>query len=250
MEALGVRVLLGRSTKAILGNGHVEGVRVRATASAIDADLVVVAAGIRPNVDLGRKSRPRSQPRHRRQRLPGDLPPRHLRRRRMHRAQRPAASASSRRCSNRARSSAATITGNRGPGLHRLRPRPPSSRSWASTSSPPATATIARGVEVVRFEDPSLGVYKKLILSDDKLDGVILVGDASDDHRYMDWLRIGDRPHRPAPPPAVPPAGRRHRARRRRSMPDSAHRLRLHRRYQRRHHRGDPRPRQSARWRS
>src|SRR5688572_29616969 len=51
MEALGVRVLLGRTTTAILGNGRVEGVAL-SDDTCIDADLVVVAAGISPNIDL------------------------------------------------------------------------------------------------------------------------------------------------------------------------------------------------------
>jgi nitrite reductase (NADH) large subunit len=41
----------------------------------------------------------------------------------------------------------------------------------------------------VRYEDPSLGTYKKLTLRDHKLVGAILVGDTSDSHRYMEWLR-------------------------------------------------------------
>ena len=48
--------------------------------------------------------------------------------------------------------------------------------------------------EPVRFEDRALGVYKKLTIRDGKLAGVILVGDTSDSHRYMDWLRTGDGP--------------------------------------------------------
>src|SRR5262249_2133695 len=55
MEGLGVRVLLPKQTKALLGNGHVEGVEF-ADGEKIDADLVVIAAGIRPNADLGRKA--------------------------------------------------------------------------------------------------------------------------------------------------------------------------------------------------
>ena len=45
------------------------------------------------------------------------------------------------------------------------------------------------GAECVRYEDPSLGVYKKLILRDNRLAGVILVGDVADNARYMEWLR-------------------------------------------------------------
>jgi nitrite reductase (NADH) large subunit len=51
---------------------------------------------------------------------------------------------------------------------------------------------------VVRYEDAALGTYKKLTLRDGKLVGAILVGDTSDSHRYMDWLRSGEdiTPHR------------------------------------------------------
>ena len=45
------------------------------------------------------------------------------------------------------------------------------------------------GVETVRYEDPSLGIYKKLLLKDNRLRGVILVGDTSDERRYTAWLR-------------------------------------------------------------
>jgi NAD(P)H-nitrite reductase large subunit len=55
IEELGVRVLLGRSTKAIVGQGRVEGLEF-ADGERIEADFVVVAAGIRPNVELGRRA--------------------------------------------------------------------------------------------------------------------------------------------------------------------------------------------------
>src|SRR5688572_15612509 len=54
MEALGVRVLLGRTTIAVLGEGRTEGVAL-SDGTCLEADLVVVAAGIRPNVDLARR---------------------------------------------------------------------------------------------------------------------------------------------------------------------------------------------------
>ena len=53
MEEIGIRVLLGRTTIAVLGNGHTEGVAL-SDGSHLDADIVVVAAGIRPNVELAR----------------------------------------------------------------------------------------------------------------------------------------------------------------------------------------------------
>jgi nitrite reductase (NADH) large subunit len=53
MEALGVRVLLGKSTRALRGGAAVESVEL-ADGTVLRADLVVVAAGLPPNVDLGR----------------------------------------------------------------------------------------------------------------------------------------------------------------------------------------------------
>ena len=54
------------------------------------------------------------------------------------------------------------------------------------------------GVEIVRYEDPSLGIYKKLLLKDNQLRGVILVGDSADERLYTQWLRDGTdlTPHR------------------------------------------------------
>src|SRR3954469_22963449 len=51
MEELGIRVLLGRTTIAMLGDETIEAVAL-SDGSCLEADLVVVAAGIRPNVDL------------------------------------------------------------------------------------------------------------------------------------------------------------------------------------------------------
>jgi nitrite reductase (NADH) large subunit len=55
MEALGVGVLLEKQTTRILGNGSVEAVEF-ADGSALEADLVVVSCGIRPNVDLAQSA--------------------------------------------------------------------------------------------------------------------------------------------------------------------------------------------------
>ena len=101
---------------------------------------------------------------------------------------------------------AATITGHRGP---------------TYTGTVQAAKLKIVGVDVfsageingddsehVRYQDPSLGVYKKVAVRGSKLAGVILVGDTSDSHRYMDWLRtdvdLSDRRrHLLFPPPAA-----------------------------------------------
>jgi nitrite reductase (NADH) large subunit len=204
MEDLGVRVLLGRSTSAILGNGAVSGVRL-ADGATIDADLVVVAAGIRPNVDLARKA--------------GLVVNRGIVVNDFMETSDPHIFAVG-ECTEhngicyglvaplfeQGKVLAATITGNKGPTfagtvqaakLKIMGVDVFSAGEWAD----------GPGVEPVRYEDSGLGVYKKLTLRDGRLAGVILVGDASDSHRYMDWLRTGadltsERRHLLFPPPS------------------------------------------------
>ena len=185
MRALGVEVLLGRTTRAIVGTDRVEGVEF-ADGSRIDADLVVVAAGIRPNTWLGRRAglhvnRGIAVNDHMETSHPdifavgecvehngvcyGLVAP----------------------LLEQGRVLAATITGNKGP-------------TYGGTVE--ASKLKIMGVDVfsagqwadaaetaVRYEDQALGVYKKLVLRGNTLAGVILVGDTSQSHRYMEWLR-------------------------------------------------------------
>jgi nitrite reductase (NADH) large subunit len=53
MEQMGVKVHLEKSTTAILGNGHVTGLQFKDGAT-LDCELVVISAGIRPNVQLAK----------------------------------------------------------------------------------------------------------------------------------------------------------------------------------------------------
>ncbi|WP_313035448.1 NAD(P)/FAD-dependent oxidoreductase [Massilia alkalitolerans] len=55
LERRGLRILLGAQTEAILGDGKVEAVRF-AGGLEVPADLVVMAAGVRPNVALAREA--------------------------------------------------------------------------------------------------------------------------------------------------------------------------------------------------
>ncbi|MGI4951543.1 MAG: nitrite reductase large subunit NirB [Janthinobacterium lividum] len=52
MEAMGVTVLLGTSTTQVRGEGRVEGLTFK-DGSTIECELLVVAAGIRPNAEIG-----------------------------------------------------------------------------------------------------------------------------------------------------------------------------------------------------
>jgi NAD(P)H-dependent nitrite reductase large subunit len=208
IEELGVRVLVGRSTKAIVGEGRVAAVEF-GDGERIDADLVVVAAGIRPNVELGRRAGLTVNR--------GIVVNDHME------TSSPDVFAVGECVEHngvcyglvaplieQAKVLAATITGNKGP---------------AYTGSVLAAKLKIMGVEVfsagdwtdagvaepVRFEDPALGVYKKVVLRDNRLAGVILVGDTSDSHRYMDWLRsaadLSDRRRHLLFPPPVEDGG-------------------------------------------
>jgi nitrite reductase (NADH) large subunit len=53
VERKGIRILLNASTKCIHGDGHVEAVEL-ADGSRIEADAVIFAAGIRPNIGLAK----------------------------------------------------------------------------------------------------------------------------------------------------------------------------------------------------
>ncbi|HUP02802.1 MAG TPA: nitrite reductase large subunit NirB, partial [Bryobacteraceae bacterium] len=85
---------------------------------------------------------------------------------------------------------AATITGNRGPRYEGSVPEARLKIMGVDVFSAGFVQDSA-GVECVRYDDPSLGIYKKLILKDGRLAGVILIGDLTDSRQYMDWLRSG-----------------------------------------------------------
>jgi nitrite reductase (NADH) large subunit len=55
MERMGVFVHLEKSTTAVLGNGHVTGLQFK-DGSTLDCDMVVISAGIRPNVALAKQA--------------------------------------------------------------------------------------------------------------------------------------------------------------------------------------------------
>jgi nitrite reductase (NADH) large subunit len=204
MEALGIRVLLGRTTTAILGNGHVEGVAL-SDDTCLDADLVVVAAGIRPNIDLAVKA--------------GLTVNRGIVVNDYMETSDPDIFAVGECVEHRGvcyglvaplyeqgKVLAATITGHRGPTYEGTVPAAKLKIMGVDVFS--AGDWSEQHAEPVRFEDRALGVYKKLTIRDGRLVGAILVGDVSESHRYMNWLRSGEdltsqRRHLLFPPPAA-----------------------------------------------
>src|SRR5687767_11817168 len=207
MEELGIRVLLGRTTTAVLGNGHVEGVAL-SDDTCMDADLVVVAAGIRPNIELAIKA--------------GVVVNRGVIVNDYMETSHPGIYAVGECVEHRGvcyglvaplyeqgKVLAATITGNRGPAYEGTVQAAKLKIMGVDVFS--AGDWSEQNAEPVRFEDRALGVYKKLTVRDGRLVGAILVGDTSDSHRYMEWLRSSadisaQRKHLLFPPPS-PDAG-------------------------------------------
>jgi nitrite reductase (NADH) large subunit len=187
MEYLGVKVLLERNTAAILGNEKVEGVAFK-DGSSIGAEMVVIAAGIRPNADLARKAGLQVN----RAVVVNDFME----------TSHPDVFAVGECVEHKGicyglvaplleqgKVLAATITGNKGPRYEGSVSAAKLKIMGVDVFSAGDFSEKAPGTDVVRYEDAALGVYKKLTLRDGKLAGAILVGDTSDSHRYMDWLR-------------------------------------------------------------
>jgi nitrite reductase (NADH) large subunit len=195
MEGLGVQVLLGRKTEAFLGNGKVEGLRF-AGGEEVEAELVVVAAGIRPNAQLAREAGLQVNR--------GIVVDDHMR------TSHPDVFAVGECAEHRAqvyglvaplyeqgKALAAAITGNARDGF--------AGASLVTKLKIMGVDVFSAGViedqeggESIRYEDPALGIYKRLFLKDNRLVGVILVGDISDERKYLAWLRGGEdlTPHR------------------------------------------------------
>jgi nitrite reductase (NADH) large subunit len=204
MEELGIRVLLGRTTTAILGNGHVEGVAL-SDDTCMEADLVVVAAGIRPNIDLALKG--------------GIAANRGILVNDYMETSHPDIYAVGECVEHRGvcyglvaplyeqgKVLAATMTGNRGPTYEGTVQAAKLKIMGVDVFS--AGDWSEQNAEPVRFEDRALGIYKKLTVRDGKLVGAILVGDTSDSYRYMEWLRTSadisaQRKHLLFPPPSA-----------------------------------------------
>ncbi len=55
IEALGIKVLLGRETEEIFGDQEVKGVKIKG-GEVVEADMVLIAAGIKPNLELAQKA--------------------------------------------------------------------------------------------------------------------------------------------------------------------------------------------------
>ena len=69
--------------------------------------------------------------------------------------------------------------------------RRPSSRSPASICSRPAISPKATDREEIVLRDPSRGIYKRVVLRDNRIVGAVLYGDTADGSWYFDLLKKG-----------------------------------------------------------
>lgn len=206
IEDLGIRVLLPKQTQALLGNGKVDGLRF-ASGEEVEADLVVIAAGIKPNAELGKQAGLQVRR--------GIVVDDYMRTSdpdifavgecTEHRGQTFGLVAP---LMEQGKVLAAAIAGQPGPVFAGAAPAAKLKIMGVEIFSAGSIDESEPGVEVVRYEDASLGVYKKVLLKDNRLRGVILVGDTSDERRYAQWLReetdlAPQRRHLLFPPPVA-----------------------------------------------
>ena len=187
MERLGVKVLLGKSTAAILGNGSVDGVRFT-DGEEIPADMVVIAAGIRPNSALAREAGLEVN----RGIVVDDFM----------RTSDPEIYSVGECVEHRGscyglvaplfaqgKVLAAAITGNAAGGFEPQSTAAKLKIMGVDVFSAGIVEDTDESVEAIKYEDASLGIYKKLVLRGNRMVGVVLVGDVTDSGRYVEWLR-------------------------------------------------------------
>lgn len=187
VEARGIAVHLKAETAAIRGHGKVEAVAL-ADGRTLAADLVVVAAGIRPNTDLARTAdlgvgRGIQVDDHLRTSKPGIYAIGECAEHRgvCYGLVEPAY--------EQARALAAHLAGDDAN----------YAGSVLATNLKVSGVNVfsagdfmgAPGTEQIVLSDPGLGTYKKLVIADGKLAGAVLFGDAADGLWYLDLIRSG-----------------------------------------------------------
>ncbi len=187
IEKMGIEVLLNKNSSKVLGETKVEGILFK-DGQIAPADMVVIACGIRPNVELAKKAGLKvnrgivvndwmetSDPSvfavgecaEHREKVYGLVAPLY----------------------EQGKVLAATITGNKG---------------LVYEGSTLATKLKVMGIElfsagdyrdgepekeVISFQDHAFGVYKKLVLHQQRVVGTILIGDTSDANRFLEMMR-------------------------------------------------------------
>jgi nitrite reductase (NADH) large subunit len=190
LQARGIAVLTGASTREICGSDRVRAVAL-ADGREIPADLVVLAAGVRPRAGLARAA--------------GLVCSRGI------------VVDDGMRTSDPAIFAIGENAEHRGAVVGLLAPAQEMARVCADRIAGPVASDYVPSVtgthlkvsgidtwsagdflgdaasEAVEFRDPARGVHKRLVVRDDRLIGAAMVGDASDTGWYLDLLRGGTR---------------------------------------------------------
>jgi nitrite reductase (NADH) large subunit len=190
LEARGITVLTGAATREIRGPDRVRGVALE-DGREIPADLVVLAAGVRPRAGLAREAglatgrgivvddgMRTSDPAifaigecaEHRGKVVGLLAP---------------ALEMARVCADRI---AGRVMSDYVPSVAGAHLKVSGIDTWSAGDFLGDTTS-----EAVEFRDPARGVHKRLVVRDDRLIGAAMVGDASDTGWYLDLLRGGAR---------------------------------------------------------
>lgn len=192
LEKMGTHIYLEKLTTAILGNGHVAGVAFK-DGSRLECDMVVISAGIRPNVDLAKQAGLTVQ---RGIVVHDDLSCRNdpdiyaIGECAQHRGQLYGLVAPA---WDQARTLADHLTGS----------SPQASYKGSKVSTKLKVMGVELAVmgekepasdadEVVTYVEPSQGVYKKLIVRNGRLVGAILLGDGLLSSRLLQTFDRGD----------------------------------------------------------
>lgn len=205
IEKLGITVRLNKISERFLGNGHVEGIRFK-DGSTVEADLVVIACGIRPNVDLARKAGLTIER--------GIVVNDHME------TSAPSIFAVGECVEHRGicyglvaplydqgRVLAATITGHKGPVYEGSTPASKLKVMGIEVFSAGSIRPASEETDTITYEDHIEGVYKKVLVEKNRIVGTILIGDAGDANRFLERMRrkekIGKKHNLLFEPPAV-----------------------------------------------
>jgi nitrite reductase (NADH) large subunit len=191
IEKLGIEILLNKASEKFLGNDHVEGIQFK-DGSSINADLVVIACGIRPNVELAVKAGLEVNR--------GVVVNDHME------TSDPSIFAVGECVEHRGlcyglvaplydqgRVLAATLTGHKGPIYEGSTPAAKLKVMGIELFS---AGTIKPGTEetdTIVYEDHIEGVYKKVLLFKNQIIGTILMGETGDANRFLERMRKGEK---------------------------------------------------------
>ncbi|WIM05021.1 MAG: nitrite reductase large subunit NirB [Candidatus Nitricoxidivorans perseverans] len=188
LEARGLTVMLKAETQAIFGNGGVEGVRLR-DGTDLPADLVVLAAGIQPNADLAREA--------------GIHVERGIVVNETMQTYDPRVYAVGECVEHKGTLYGlvaplfrqAKVCANQLAGVGFARYQDTVSATKLKITGidlySAGNITGGAGLEEMVMQDPCRGVYKKLVIRDNRLAGALLYGDTTDEARYYDLMRDG-----------------------------------------------------------